>query len=60
MDAEKGDRVAVNLNPIYSAARAKAAANDAGIERGEHVVTVVAVMLAVLVVAAIAVLMGMG
>jgi hypothetical protein len=52
--------MAVNLNPILPAARAKAAADDAGIERGEHIVTVVAVALAVLIVASIAVLMGMG
>jgi len=53
--------MAVNLNPILPrTAKAQAGADHAGIERGEHIVTVAAVTLAVLLVAAIAVLMGMG
>jgi hypothetical protein len=56
--AQRGSLMALNFSSFFPAARTQAAADDAGV--GEHIVTVIAVALAILIVASIAVLMGMG
>jgi hypothetical protein len=52
--------MALNFSSFFPVARTQAAADDAGLEHGEHIVTVIAVALAILIVASIAVLMEMG
>jgi hypothetical protein len=60
MDAAQGSPMAFDLHSLFPVARTQTAAGDDNLDRGEHIVTVVAVGLAVLIVASIAVLMGMG